>query len=105
MITYGDVELTKEEFDKMMENSDELDIEIKVKQKKEPMEKLNYRFNKGVKKECEALSELFDCHNQSDIARAAIAFGLSKIKKASEEDLQKASGMVHIGNVRHKLLK
>lgn len=105
MFTFGDVELTKEEFDKMMENSEGLEVEVKVKQKKEPMEKLNYRFNKGVQRECEAISELFDCHNQSDVARAAIALGLAQIKALAKESNRKANGMVHIGKMRHDFLK
>ena len=105
MFTFGDVELTKEEFDKMMENSEGLDVEVKVKQKKEPMEKLNYRFNKGVQRECESLAEMFDCHNQSDIARAAIAIGLNQIKTLANECNRKANSIVHVGKIRHDFLK
>lgn len=105
MITFGDVELTKEEFDKMMESSSEIDVEIKVKQKKEPMEKLNYRFSKGVQRECEAISELFEYHNQSDVARAAIAIGITKIKEAIKKDSNHANGIIHIGKLRHDFLK
>lgn len=105
MFTFGDVELTKEEFDKMMENSEELDVEIKVKQKKEPMEKLNYRFNKGVQRECESLADMFECHNQSDVARAAIAIGLAKLRSLAKEETRKANGMVHLGKIRHDFLK
>lgn len=105
MFTYGDVELTKEEFDKMMENSEELDIEVNVKQKKEPMEKLNYRFNKSVRSECEAISEILACHNQSDVARAAIALGIAQIKKALNDSERQANGLVHIGKLRHDFLK
>lgn len=105
MITYGDLELTKEEFERMMESSEELDVEIKVKQKKEPMEKLNYRFGKGIQSECEEIAEMFDAHNQSDIARSAMALGLSELRRVIEDDLTKANGLVHIGKIRHELFK
>ena len=105
MITYNGKQITEEEFATISNEIEDLDIEIKASKKKEPMEKLNYRFNKRVKSECEALSEMLTGHNQSDVARAAIALGISQIKKALKDGERQANGIVHIGKLRHDLLK
>jgi hypothetical protein len=105
MITYNGMQITEEEFESISANLDNLNIEIKASNKKSPMEKLNYRFGKGVQKECEALAEVFEVHNQSDIARSAMAIGLRELRKMIDKDLVMANGLVHIGKIRHDLFK
>lgn len=69
------------------------------------MSKLNYRFGRGVQSECEAIAEILDDHNQSDIARSAMAIGLRELRKLIDKDLVMANGLVHIGKIRHDLFK
>lgn len=105
MITYNGKQITEEEFAAISIEIDSLDIEIKASKKKHPMSKLNYRFGRGVQAECEAIADMFEAHNQSDIARAAMALGLKELRAKAEEDLKFANGLVHIGKIRHELFK
>ena len=105
MITYNGVQITEEQFESIASNIDNLDIEIKASSKKSPMEKLNYRFGKGVQIECEEIAEMFESHNQSDIARSAMALGLRELRKMIDKDLTMANGLVHIGKIRHDFFK
>lgn len=103
MIKFNDVELTIEEVEAMFDSEDSFSVEIKTpKSDKKPMQKLNYRFSSSISKECESLSIQLDAHNQSDIARAAMAIGLHKLKTILEKEGEKqCSGHVHIGKMRH----
>lgn len=105
MITYNGKQITEEEFESIAANLDDLDVEIKATKQKRPMSKLNYRFGKGVQAECEAIAETLDAHNQSDIARSAMAIGLRELRKLVENDLSMANSLVHIGKIRHDLFK
>lgn len=105
MITYNGMQITEEEFESITANLDNLNLEIKSTSKKSPMEKLNYRFGKGVQTECEAIAEMLEAHNQSDIARSAMAIGLRELRKLIDKDLVMANGLVHIGKIRHDLFK
>lgn len=102
MITFGDIELTMDEFLKMI--SEDGSYNIEVKKDSSPMQKLNYRFSKGVQAKCEEISSQFECFNQSDIARAAMAIGLNQIKEHMKNEPSKASGFIHIGKLRHDFL-
>lgn len=105
MITYNGIQITEEEFESISSEIDNLDIEIKATVKKPPMEKLNYRFGKGVKSECESIADMFESHNQSDIARAAMAIGLREVRAMIEKNPTMANGMIHTGKIRHELFK
>lgn len=102
MIKYGDVELTMEELLQMI--ADDSDYNVEIKKDSSPMQKLNYRFSKGVPAKCEDIASQFECFNQSDIARAAIAIGLNQIKYHMKKNPDKAGGFIHIGKIRHDLL-
>lgn len=105
MITYNGVQITEEEFESISSEVDNLDIEIKTTAKKSPMEKLNYRFGKGVQLECEEIADMFEAHNQSDIARSAMAIGLREMRKMIDKNPTMANGLIHIGKIRHDLFK
>lgn len=105
MITYNGNQITEEQFATIQNDLDSLDIEIKASKKKTPMGKLNYRFGKGVQSECEAIAVMFENHNQSDIARAAMTIGLRELRARAEEDLKFANGLIHIGKIRHEFFK
>lgn len=100
MIKFNDVELTLEEVNNMIASDES--FSVTAKGKKKPMQKLNYRFSNSISEECESIAEQFEAHNQSDIARAAMALGLRKLKEAlKNEGEQHCNGLIHIGKMRH----
>jgi hypothetical protein len=103
---------TTEKLIEMMTEVDRLKAivkdEIAAKKEKPNKAKLNYLFSPSTSEMIKALAEdgmLGGCHSESDIARAAMHIGLSKIYELLRQDKQKASGIIHIQKLRDKLSK